>query len=92
MNNTDIIELQSQNIFFEMQFAEMIIDKLLQEPLEHWNEDNLKELHPIMNRGRIAKEFNNNLSYFRAFAPVIAAGDTDAADKIMDSVLEKFSR
>jgi hypothetical protein len=90
--NEDIIELQSQNIFYEMQFAEKIVTELLKQPLEHWNADNLKEVHPILNRGRIAKEFNNNLNYFRIFAPIIEAGDTKAADEVMYSVLEKFSR
>lgn len=90
MDNEDIIELQSQNIFYEIQFANMVVEKLTEQPLEYWNTENIKEIHPILARGRIAKEIINNLSFFIKFKPIIENGDLDLADKIMIGVTESY--
>ncbi len=92
MDNEDIIELQSQNLYYEMQFADMISDKILEKGIEFWNMDNLKLLHPILARGRISKELANNLIFFKEFQPIIASMDLDAADKVMLRVTEGYKK
>lgn len=92
MDNEDIIELQSQNLYYEMQFADMISDKILEKGIEYWNMDNLKLLHPILARGRISKELANNLVFFKEFQPIIANIDLEAADKVMLRVTEGYKK
>jgi hypothetical protein len=92
MDNEDIIELQSQNLYYEMQFADMISDKILEKGIEYWNMDNLKLLHPILARGRISKELANNLVFFKEFQPIIENMDLEAADKVMLRVTEGYKK
>lgn len=92
MDNEDVIELQSQNLYYEIQFADMISDKILERGIEYWNMDNLKLLHPILTRGRISKELANNLVFFKEFQPIIENMDLDAADKVMLRVTEGYKK
>lgn len=92
MDNEDIIELQSQNLYFEMQFADMVSTKILEKGIEFWTMDNLKLLHPILARGRISKELANNLLFFKEFQPIMESLDLDAADKIMLRVTEGYKK
>jgi hypothetical protein len=92
MDNEDIIELQCQNIYYEMKFADFITDKFLEKDLSFWNIDNIKELHPILARGRIAKELANNFKFFTQFKNIIEKGLTQEADKIMIGVTESYSK
>ena len=91
MDNEDVIELQSQNIYHEIRFANFIADKILEKGIGAWNMDTLKEIHPIMNQGRIAKELSNNLHFFKLFEKVIETQDLELADKIMRGVTQSYS-
>ena len=91
MDNEDVIELQSQNIYHEIRFANMIADKILEKGIGEWNQDTLREIHPIMNQGRISKELANNLHFFKIFESVIENLDLEMADKIVKGVTDSYS-
>ena len=91
LDNQTFIEFQSQNLFADMKFGELIADKIVKTGIDNFTEvDQLKELHPIMERGRIAKELLNNLSYFKEFKNIIQNADTDAADNIMQDIVKEY--
>lgn len=91
LHNVDFIECQSQNVYFDMQFAEMIASKIISEGIDSFNSsDDLVALHPLMKQGRIAVELFNNILYFRKFKSIIETGDLDAADQIMDKIHTQY--
>lgn len=84
LHNTDFIEVQSQNIYYEIEFCDSIVDQIMEIGL--YNIDSvtqLEELHPIMSRGRTAKELYNNITFFKTFKDIVENGDVDAADEII---------
>jgi len=91
LHDTDFVELQSQNIYFDIQFANLIADKIIEKGLNHFKtKDDVVELHPILGRGRIANETLNNIKYFRVFEDIVRSGAVDKADQIMVSVLKSY--
>jgi len=93
LDNQTFIELQSQNLFADLNFGNLIADIIVEKGLDYFTDvQSLKDLHPVMNRGRIAKEMFNNLQYFKKFEPIIVSADTDAADAIMQEIVESYSK
>lgn len=91
LHNVDFIECQSQNVYFDMQFAEMIADMIIEVGLENIHtSDQLLLLHPLMKQGRIAVELFNNILYIKKFAPLIISGDLDKASEILDRIHEQY--
>ncbi len=91
LHNVDFIECQSQNVYFDMKFAEIIASKIIEAGIDSFHgSDDLVALHPLMKQGRIAVELFNNILYLRKFKPIIEAGDLDAADHIMDKIHTQY--
>ena len=91
LHNVDFIECQSQNVYFDMKFAEVIATKIIEAGIDSFHSsDDLVALHPLMKQGRIAAELFNNILYLRKFKPIIEAGDLDAADHIMDKIHTQY--
>ena len=91
LHNVDFIECQSQNVYFDMQFAEVIADKIVKIGLDNFHSsDDLLPLHPLMKQGRIAVELFNNILYFRKFKSIIENGDLDAADAILEKIHDQY--
>lgn len=87
LHNVDFIECQSQNVYFDMQFAEIIADEIIKIGIDNISSsDQLTSIHPIMNQGRIAQELFNNILYFKKFKPIIQSGDLDKANHIMETI------
>lgn len=90
-HNTDFIEIQSQNVYYEIEFGNYIADRIIEIGLDNITEEqHLKDLHPIMARGRTAHELMNNINYFKKFKTIIENADTDSADKIVDEVVMDY--
>lgn len=90
-HNVDFIEIQSQNVFYEMEFGNLMADKIMEIGIENIvEEQQLRDLHPIMNRGRTSQELMNNLNYFKEFQSIIRDGDIDKADNIMYKITEDY--
>lgn len=91
LDNQTFIEFQSQNLFADMKFGDFIVDKIMEIGIDNITEvDQLKDLHPVMARGRTAKELLNNIEYFKEFKDIIQNADTDAADNIMQGIVEEY--
>lgn len=91
LDNQTFIELQSQNLSADLEFGDLIVDKIMEIGIDNITEEKqLKELHPIMNRGRTAKELYNNILFFKEFAPIIEAGNITEADKIMQRTVDSY--
>lgn len=88
VDNKTFIDLQSQNLDADLHFGNLIADLIMVKGLHniHTSED-LKSLHPIMTRGRIANETMNNLNYFKKFSSIIDNADTVAADKVIEDIV-----
>jgi len=90
-HNTDFIELQSQNIAHEIKFANYIVNIIVEKGILEINSpDDLSCLHPIMARGRIAKELFNNIVYFQRFDSIVRDANIDLADSIMQEVVNSY--
>ena len=91
LDNQTFIELQSQNLDADLHFGNLIVDKIMKIGIDNITEEqHLRDLHPIMNRGRTAKELYNNILIFKKFAPIIEAGDLLAADDIMQKIVDGY--
>ena len=91
LHNVDFIECQSQNVYFDMQFAEIIADEIISIGIDNISSsDQLLAIHPIMNQGRIAQELFNNILYFKKFKPIVEAGDLDKANHIMETIHDGY--
>jgi len=91
LHNVDFIEFQAQNVYYEIQFANFIIDKIMNIGIENIDsEDILKELHPIMCQGRVSKELFNNIKYFNKFKDIVESGDLESATNIMNDIVKKY--
>jgi hypothetical protein len=89
-HNTDFIEMQAQNIYYEIEFCNLICDLIIEKDINTITEEEIKDLHPIMSRGRVSKELMNNIEFFRKFEDIIKTGDTQAADNIMLDVVRQY--
>jgi len=91
LDNQTFIELQSQNLFADLNFGNMVADLIVEKGLDYFTDSQkLKDLHPVMNRGRIANEMLNNLNYFKQFDKIIKEGDTNAADLILQDIVNSY--
>ena len=91
LDNQTFIELQSQNLYADLHFGNLIIDKVMEIGIDNITQiEQLKNLHPIMARGRTATELFNNIDYFKKFQPIIAQGDTDSADNILEEITKSY--
>jgi len=54
--------------------------------------EDIKCLHPIMNRGRTSLELFNNIKYFKQFAPIIKEKDIQKANHIMDTIVLNYNK
>lgn len=95
MDNDDIIELQSQNIFYTIQFSNLIADKILtkvlEKPTKEWEIKDVEDLHPILKSGRLAKEIFNNLKFFEDFDPILNKDILTEMDlKVCDNIILKM--
>lgn len=90
-HNVDFIEVQSQNVYYEMAFGNFIADLIMSIGIDNIKESQqLKDLHPILNRGRTANELMNNINYFKQFQDIVKQGDTAAADLIMENIVNAY--
>ena len=93
LDNSDMTELQSQGIHFEIQFANVICDKLIEIGIENITTvDQLYDIHPILKRGRTAKELLNNIHFFNEFKEIVESGSVDKADTIMMNVVKTYEK
>jgi hypothetical protein len=91
LHNVDFIEFQAQNVYYEIQFANYIVDKIMDIGIENIDsEDALKGLHPIMCQGRVSKELFNNIKYFNDFKNIVETADLDQATSIMEAIVESY--
>jgi len=92
LDNADLTELQAQGVNFEIEFANMICDKIMDNGgIYSINTvEDVKSLHPIMTKGRVAVEFFNNIEYFKQFENIIKNKDFMAADKIMFDIVDGY--
>ena len=90
LDNQTFIELQSQNLDADLHFGNLIADKIMTVSIDSIDEKGIRELHPIMDRGRTAKELYNNIQLFKQFAPIVEAGDLAAADTIMQTIVDSY--
>ena len=90
-HNVDFIEIQSQNVFYEIEFGNLMADKIMEIGIDSITEEQqLKDLHPILNRGRTAQELMNNINFFKEFKPIIESGDIKGADLIMERITNDY--
>lgn len=91
LHNVDFIECQSQNVFFDMKFAEIVASEIIKIGIENISSsDQLLSIHPIMNQGRIAQELFNNILYMKKFKPIIESGDLDKANDILNTIHDSY--
>ena len=91
LHNKTFIDFQSQNLFADLEFGNYIVDMIMDKGVNYFDDvEKLRELHPIMARGRVAQELFNNLGLFEKFKPIVESGDTDAADKIMEDIIDTY--
>ena len=84
LDNQTFIELQSQNLSADLKFGDFIADMIMDKGLDAFtDEQQLRDLHPILNRGRTALELMNNINIFKQFKDIVSNGDLAAADQIM---------
>jgi hypothetical protein len=90
-HNVDFIEIQSQNVYYEIEFGNLIADKIMEIGIDSITEEQqLRDLHPILNRGRTALELMNNINFFKEFQSVVSSGDITAANTIMERVTNDY--
>jgi len=91
LHNVDFIECQSQNVYFDMAFANLVADEIIKIGIDNIiSSDTLKTIHPLMSQGRIANELFNNILLFRKFKDIVNTGDIDKANEIMDTVHKQY--
>ena len=92
LNNQTFIEFQSQNLSADKNFGRFIVEKIMAIGLDNIVEETqLRDLHPIMNRDRTAKELMNNIDYFKQFSPIVESGDIDSANVIMTNIVNSYA-
>ncbi len=93
LDDADMTELQSQGIYFEIQFANMICDKIMEIGLDKFKtKEDIMNLHPILKKGRTANELMNNIIFFNRFKDVVSNGDINKADEIMVEVVKGYNK
>ena len=91
LDNHTFIELQSQNLHADLHFGNLIGDMIMKIGLENiTSEQDLRVLHPVMNRGRTAQELYNNIIFFKKFKNIVETGDTSAAKNILIDVVKSY--
>lgn len=90
-HNVDFIEIQSQNVYYEIEFGNLIADRIMEIGIDNIKEEQqLRDLHPILNRGRTAQELMNNINYFKEFHIIVQSGDIASADLIMAKITDDY--
>ena len=90
LDNATFIEFQCQNLSADLKFGDLISTMIVEAGIDTITEKQLKELHPILCNGRVAKELMNNIEFFRKFKDVVSTGNAAEADKIMEDVLTSY--
>lgn len=88
--NADFSEVLAKSTFHDLEFGELISGRIMEIGLENITLNKLKELHPIMERGRLSKELLNNINLIKQALPYIKSADTESADKMMYCILDRY--
>lgn len=89
-NNADFSEVLSQSTHADMHFGEIISKEIIEFGIDKINVDDIRGIHPILKRGRLATEVMNNINYIKIAIPFIREGNTDHADKMMYAIFDKY--
>jgi hypothetical protein len=95
LDNVTFIEFQSQNLKADLEFGK-IIGSIIYEKLDVTKTycglkiEDLHSIHPVLKRGRIAKELMNNLEIIHAMLSSSLSGDVKNLDEIMFSITDSY--
>ena len=90
LENGDYIELMCQHIDNAILVADIISDKILEQGLEHWKIDTIKDIHPILDQGRTAKTVYENIQWILKFKPLVEEGNIEIADNVMRDIVDSY--
>lgn len=84
IDNELFIELVSQNIYYSIELGHKLFDNFNLNELLNLKKDNLKELHFIFEKGRIAQELENNLEIMKKMVSYLESNDNNIEKKCID--------
>lgn len=91
LDNQTFIELQSQNLNADLHFGNLIVDRIMEIGIENIiDEKQIRDIHPIMDRGRTAAELYNNIKFFQNFKDIVETGDLVKADNVMQKIVDGY--
>jgi hypothetical protein len=90
IDNELFIELVSQNIYYSIELGHKLFDNLKYNDLIKLNENDLKEMHFIFNKGRLTKELINNLDIIKTMVSYLESNDIKKIENKCKNILKTY--
>jgi hypothetical protein len=90
IDNELFIELVSQNIYYSIELGHKLFDNMKYNDFIKLNENILKEMHFIFNKGRTAKELINNIDIMKTMVSYLELNDINKIENKCKTILKTY--
>ena len=90
IDNELFIELVSQNIFYSIKLGHELFDDIKYNDLITLDENKLKEMHFIFNKGRISRELLNNIDIMKKMMSYLDSNDINKITNECKNILKTY--